>query len=114
MSALEIANRYYDAFRKHSDFSEVPMAEDLQFQGPTGSIDGAQAFRGTLTGLAQGVKSLAIRHQVEAEGVVVSVYDFDMGLPGGPIPMSEVLEVRDGAIAQVELVFDSARLGGGQ
>jgi hypothetical protein len=41
---------------------------------------------------------------------VVTVYDFDLGMPEGPIPMAEVLDVEDGAIRRIDLMFDSKRL----
>lgn len=41
---------------------------------------------------------------------VLSVYDFDLGASGGPIPMAEVVRVSSGAIREIELIFDPARM----
>ena len=41
---------------------------------------------------------------------MISVYDFDLGLPGGPIPMAERLEIRGEEIVAMELLFDAARM----
>ena len=111
MNSLSIANRYYDALRKKLSFDEVPMQDDLVFKSPNGPVEGAAVFRQMLTGLAENIVGIDVRHQFEKTDTVVSVYDFDMGLPGGPIPMAEVLRLREGAIAEVELLFDSKRLG---
>ena len=110
MTDLETAAIYYRAFDERSDFSEVPFAEDLCFRGPNGEVEGADALRPMLAGLASRHAGLAIRHQVAGEGQVISVYDFDLGLPGGPIPMAERLEIRGEEIVAMELLFDAARM----
>ena len=110
MKPLDIANRYYEAFRKGGDFEDVPMAQGLRFRSPMMELGDAASFRGAVKGLAQQVKAVDVRHQVCAADSVLTVYDFDMGAPGGPIPMAEILTVANGELADVELLFDSARL----
>lgn len=112
MERSAIADRYYEAFRNTTDFGEVPMEDDLVFRGPSGEIKGAEAYRTVLAGLARGVKDLKVREQAVVGASVVTIYDFDLGAPGGPIPMAEVLRIPGSAIAAVELIFDSARLPG--
>ena len=113
MEPLEIAGAYYDAFRRMTDFSEVPIAETLVFRGPNGALEGAATFRGVVAGLARQLRGLAIRHQVATPERVVSVYDFDLGLPEGAIAMAEVLVIENGRIAEIELLFDASRLAPG-
>ena len=110
MNPQEIADCYYEAFEKRSDFSEVPMAAALRFLSPAMVLPSAEAFRGALGGLVQQFQGMEIRHQSVDGEAVLTVYDFDMGLPGGPIPMAEVLRCRGGEIAEVELIFDSAKM----
>ena len=110
MSQTPANELYYDAFRKRTDFSEVPFAEDVVFRGPTGPIEGATALRARLAALAQGTKDVTMRHQVVGGGQVLSFYDFDLGLPGGPIPMAERLGCDGETIEEIELLFDPARL----
>ncbi|MEM9177537.1 MAG: hypothetical protein AAGC67_20155 [Myxococcota bacterium] len=110
MTDLETAAIYYRAFEARSDFSEVPFAEKLRFRGPNGEVEGAGTLRPMLAGLAARHAGLAMRHQVAAEGQVISVYDFDLSLEGGAIPMAERLEIRDAEIVEVELLFDAARM----
>ena len=112
MTTDRAAALYYAAFTDRSDFAEVPFADAVRFRGPTGPIEGAAALRGVLEGLARNVQGLEIRHQLEASGQVVTVYDFDLGLPDGPIPMAERLAVEGGEIAEIELLFDARRLPG--
>ena len=112
MSPTDLANCYYAAFRQQTDFSEVPFAADIRFHSPSGVTEGAAPFRGMLTGLAKNVKALTVRHQLSEGDDVITVYDFDMGLPGGAIPMAERLHCKGGEIVEAELFFDSKRLGG--
>ena len=51
-----------------------------------------------------------IRRQASDGEFVLTFYDLDLGAPDGPIPMAEKLRVVDGAIVDVELLFDSRRL----
>ena len=104
--ATDLAKLYYEDLANRGDFSSVPMADDLKFASPMMQLDSAAAFRGALGGLVQRVAGLAIRHQVQSGNAVVTVYDLDMGLPSGPVPMAEVLTAEGGAIAHVELLFD--------
>lgn len=113
MTTTGIADLYYDAFRQQTDFGEVPFAEKLTFRGPNGTIDGAAPFRSVVAGLAQGVRSLDVRHRLAHGDTVVTVYDFDLGLPDGAIPMAEVLRIEDEEITAIELLFDARRLGAG-
>ncbi len=110
MDSQQIADLYYETFRSRGDFADVPMADDLCFRSPMMKLDGATPFRQALSGLLGRFQSLEIRHQLANEGSVVTVYDFDMGAPSGPIPMAEVIEVAGGEITGVELLFDPAPL----
>ena len=110
MQPIDIANTYYDAFRNRTDFSEVPLSSGLVFRGPSGALEGAAPFRGVVSGLARQLRGIAVRHQLAEADRVITVYDFDLGLPDGPIPMAEVLEIAGGEIAGIELLFDSRRL----
>lgn len=112
MTTERAATHYYDAFNQKSDFSEVPFAETVSFRGPTGTIDGAAPLRAVLGDLSQRVQALTVRHQLSEGDQVVTVYDFDLGLPDGPIPMAERLAFVDGEITEIELLFDAGRLPG--
>ena len=110
MNPQEIADSYYRAFETRSDFAEVPMAESLRFVSPAMELPSAEAFRGALRGLVEQFQGMKIRHQSVDGDAVLTVYDFDMGAPGGPIPMAEVLRCSGGEILEVELIFDSVKL----
>lgn len=114
MKTIDVAGAYYAAFSTDSPgFDEVPMTDDLVFRSPMMTLEGPEAFRQALSGLMAGFKAMETKVQLCEGDTVVTVYDFDMGLPGGPVPMAEVVRVRDGAIAEVDLLFDSKRLSPG-
>ena len=110
MNPQQIADAYYANFTAKTDFSDVPMAQKLRFESPMMQLDGPAAFRGALNGLLERFQGLSIRHQLAAGASVVTVYDFDLGLPGGPVPMAEVLTVKNAELHRVELIFDAQRL----
>ena len=110
MTIQSAIDQYYAAFEAKSDFSEVPLDADVAFRGPMNEIAGEAALRPVLAGLAQRVSSLAIRHQMTQGDQVLTVYDFDLGLPDGPIPMAERIALRAGVIREIELFFDARRL----
>ncbi len=110
MDRQRVVDAYYAALRSEIELDAVPMDEGLAFASPMMNLDSAAAFRGALGGLTQRVKGLEIRHQAWDGSTAVTVYDFDLGLPDGPVPMAEAVTVADGAVQRVELLFDKARL----
>ena len=110
MSALDVAKRYYAALDRQADLASVPMADDLVFKSPMMTLESAEAFRQALGGLMERAQGLKIRHQTLQGDAVLSVYDFDLGANGGPIPMAEVVHVAGERIREIELIFDPARM----
>ena len=108
--ALAVANAYYAGFHGELAVADLPLAQDVHFHSPIAELEGAAAFRKALAQLLPRVRSLVIRRQLAESGVVISVYDLDLGAPGGPIPMAETLRVANDRIVDVELLFDPARL----
>ena len=110
MSALDVATRYYAALNQQADLESVPMADDLVFRSPMMTLESADAFRQALGGLMARAQGLKIRHQALQGDAVLSIYDFDLGASGGPIPMAEVVQVAGDRIREIELIFDPARM----
>jgi hypothetical protein len=111
VDAVEIANKYYDAWRLHAgDMSEVPLAEDLVFTGPVASFQDAQGYRAMAAQAGAAVRSFAVRHQFAAGDTVCSVIDWEMDPVPGMMTSAEVLTVRDGKIVRGELIYDGEQL----
>lgn len=111
MDALEIANRYYDAWRlRAGDMSGVPLAEDLVFTGPVAGFTDADGFRAMAAQAGAGVRSFAVRHQFAAGDLVCSVIDWEMDPVPGMMTSAEVLTIRGGQIVRGELIYDGEQL----
>jgi len=111
VDALEIANKYYDAWRlRAGDMSGVPLAEDLVFTGPVASFTDAAGFRAMAAQAGAGVRSFAVRHQFAAGDLVCSVIDWEMDPVPGMMTSAEVLTIQGGRIVCGELIYDGEAL----
>lgn len=110
MNIEQLAGRYYDDFASNGDFGSIPMADDLRFTGPLHVYADGARYRQECAALAASVHDITIRHQFIDGDQVHTVYDFDLGLPTGPIPTSETLTFADGVIVAADLFIDSTPL----
>jgi SnoaL-like domain len=104
MSALDIVNGYYRACNRGGDLSDVPLADDVTFRGPLGSVEGADNLR-THTA-ARGEMTCSIREQFHDANRVCSIVDWQLSGPVSSLTTTEILEVRDGHIVSGEVIFD--------
>jgi hypothetical protein len=96
-NALDIVNQYYAACNNGGDLSNVPLAEDVRFEGPLGSVEGADRFR---THTAQrGDMRCSIREQFLRGARVCSIVDWELTWPIASLTTTEIIEVRDGEIS---------------
>ena len=111
-TALETVALYYDAWQnKHGDFTEVPLADDLEFTGPVASFDSAEGYRAMAGEAGQAVTSFEVRRQFVDGNTVCSIIEWEMAMPGlGRMTSAELLEVVDGVIVRGELIYDAEAL----
>ncbi len=114
MSAVDLAGVYYREFAANGDFESVAMAPDLRFSGPIHTYADGERYRRDCAALAAGVRAITIRHQFTDGDSVHTVYDFDLGLPSGPIASSETLRFADGVMVAADLIIDSTPLRTGR
>lgn len=109
------ARLYYEALNGDRPWTDVPLHADVFFGGPMQRIDSATELRTMLDGLmaAHGPGKVTMTAQSASNGDVLSFYEFDMGVPGGPIEMAEHMMTRDGLITSIQLIFDASRLSDG-
>jgi limonene-1,2-epoxide hydrolase len=109
---LEIANAYYDAWQNRGgDLGDVPIADDLIFNGPMQSFTDAASFRAMAANAGALVTSFTVRAQVADGSRVWSIIDWTMSLPGtGQLSSAEVLEIVDGQIVRGDLFYDADEL----
>jgi hypothetical protein len=112
MGALETVAPYYDAWQnKHSDFGNVPLADDFEFNGPVASFDRAEGYRAMAREAGQAVTSFSVRRQFVDGNMVCSIIDWEMAIPGvGRMTSAELLEVVDDVIVRGNLIYDAEPL----
>ena len=112
MNALETVALYYDAWgRRHGDFSDVPLAEDFEFNGPVASFGSADGYRAMAAEAGQAVTSFDVRRQFVDGNTVCSIIDWELAMPGvGRMTSAELLEVENGVIVRGELIYDAEPL----
>lgn len=106
----ELTRRYYRDFGSAGDFATVPMAPELRFTGPLHAYADGNRYRRDCAALAAKAWGIEVRHQFFDGDQVHTVYDFDLGLPGGPIASSETLTFADDVLAAADLILDSTPL----
>lgn len=107
---VDLAARYYADFASSGNFASVQMADDLRFSGPIHAYVDGDRYRRDCVELASMVHSIDIRHQFVDGDRVHTVYDVDLGLPGGPIPSSETLTFENDVMVAADLIIDSTPL----
>lgn len=94
------------------DFADIPMRQDVCFTGPLASATGAEDYRAICQDFADSVEDIQMHTLVGDDEVVHVVYNVDMGLPNGPLRTSQTVTFVDGAFASVDVIFDTALVGG--
>ena len=110
-SNKQIVNRYYDAWRKGGDFSNVPLANDFKFVGPIDQFDSAEAFLAMSKQFGPMVDKLEVHEQLTGGDTVISWFTFGVKqLPVEPFPCAERIRVVDGKIRSSELLYDAREI----
>lgn len=110
-SITQHTDRYYQDFASKGDFASVPMADDFKFRGPIHTYTDGDRYRTECKALASNVVAITIRHQIYDKNQVHTVYDFDLGLPTGPVATSETLTYdTNGMMIAADLYLDSTPL----
>jgi len=106
--AKAIADWFFQAWTKGDfDTARRLVHDDVSFAGPIDRFDNADAYIGSLRGLAQIVKA-AEEQKVFADGNdVCIIYDLVTNTPAGSAPVAEWYHVRDGKISAVRVIFDA-------
>jgi ketosteroid isomerase-like protein len=108
LDPLTVVIGYYEACNDGGDLSEVPLAEDVQWTGPLGTVRGADRFRAH-TG-QRGHMRCSVREQFVKGDRVCSIVDWELGEPIDSLTTTEIIEVRDGEIVSGEVIFDPERI----
>jgi ketosteroid isomerase-like protein len=105
-AALETALAYHRAWTS-GDFDQAMthIAEDIVCLAPAGRLDGSEAFRAFMGPFARLLTRSELLAAYGDDSTAVLVYDTDT-LPVSGAPGAECLQVVDGKIAHMRIVFD--------
>jgi ketosteroid isomerase-like protein len=112
MDNQQIVDSYYDAWiNRKGDMSEVPLALDLQYQGPIASFTDSAGLATMACEAGAAVTAFRVRRQFVDGDTVCSIIDWEMEmLPGQVLTSAEILEIRGGEIVRGELIYDAESL----
>ncbi len=111
-TALTISKQFLDAFAaKDGDRVAGLIGDNFNFRGPVMQFDDRASFVGAMAELAG---QWDCRHDnlqaIEQDGNVALRYDFVMRKPVvQSLPMMEWHRIEDGKIAEIQLMFDTAK-----
>jgi hypothetical protein len=107
--ARRVGEGYFDAWTS-SDFDRARsfVHDDLTFRGPFETFERADDFFVSLRRVGGGLLQRADKKKVFADGQdVCIIYDFVAPDPVGASPTAEWYRVRDGKIAEIQVMFDT-------
>jgi ketosteroid isomerase-like protein len=110
-TAGPVVRAYYDILKEGTaSFDEerlrAILASDLVFEGPiAGHVVGAERFIKGVSGFVETMRSLNMLHQLHAKDMAAALYDAEM--PGGTVRFAEFLQIEDGKIHSLRLLYDA-------
>jgi hypothetical protein len=104
--AGELAAAYYESWQAR-DFDRLRslLADDVTFQGPLGTADGAEACAAGVEGMSRIVTEVAVRHIFAAGQDAVTWFDLHTEV-APPCPTASWIHVADGRIQTIQATFD--------
>ena len=108
--AAKIAETYFDAWKK-KDFDAMRslVAEDVRFEGPMATLEGAEEYMGGIRGLSRIISELAIEKVFVEDRDVLTWYTMHTTV-APPVPVANWLHVEDGKISSLKVAFDAREL----
>lgn len=97
---------YFEAWRaKDPEILRPVLADDVTFQGPLATVEGADAWITALRGLFDATTELVVvKRWIDGDDTITW---FDLSIGGsGPMPTVNWTHVEDGLIRQVQVTFD--------
>ena len=107
--ARAVGEGYFDAWTSGDfDTARSLVHDDLVFRGPFETFERADDFFVSLRRVGGGLLQRAEKKKVFVDGEdVCLIYDFVAAEPVGASPTVEWYRVRDGKIAEMQIVFDT-------
>jgi len=84
------------------------LADELDFEGPiAGHVQGAERFLRGVSGFIESHRGIAFLRRLFTGAGAAALYDAE--LPNGTVRFAEFLDVEDGAIRSIRLLYDPTR-----
>jgi ketosteroid isomerase-like protein len=108
--AANVATTYFDAW-KASDFDTMRslLAEDVRFEGPLATLEGAEDYMEGIQGLSKVISEIVIQKIFVDGHDVLTWYDMHTTV-ASPVPVANWLHVEEGKITAVRVAFDAREL----
>jgi ketosteroid isomerase-like protein len=107
--ARDVVERFYDAFDRKDPAWKHMVSPDVRFQAPLEQATNAEEFRAITDRFLQFHKATRVRARFEDGDQVCSFLEFELSTPSGDTMsclVSELATVKDGRLADVEIVYD--------
>ena len=111
--AATVAATYFDAWRA-GNFARLRsvLAEDVDFAGPLGQVQGADGCLRGLQGMAQIMTGLEVRKVFRDGPDVLTWYDLATSV-ADTVPVANWMHVEDGKVTRIRAAFDARGLAAG-
>jgi ketosteroid isomerase-like protein len=111
--AATVAATYFDAWREQ-DFGRLRsvLADDVDFDGPLASVQGGDDCLRGLQGMAEIMTGLEIRKVFRDGDDVLTWFDLSTKV-ADTVPVANWMQIRDGKISRIRVVFDARGIAGG-
>jgi ketosteroid isomerase-like protein len=108
--AANVATSYFDAW-KANDFDTMRslVAEDIRFEGPLATLEGAEDYIKGIQGLSRVISEIVIRKTFVDGQDVLTWYDMHTTV-ASPVPVANWLHVEEGKITGLRVAFDAREL----
>ena len=105
--AANVATTYFDAW-KASDFDTMRslLAEDVRFEGPLATLEGAEDYMEGIQGLSKVISEIVIQKIFVDGHDVLTWYDMHTTV-ASPVPVANWLHVEEGKITALRVAFDA-------
>ena len=107
MTPLELAKRYMAIFYAGEPLDDLRplVSDDLSFKGPFLECHSAYEYIASLKSDPPKGCGYVVLHEYESDTSACLIYQFSK--PGVTTPMAQVFGIRDGKIAEIQLIFDT-------
>ena len=108
--AAKVATTYFDAW-KVNDFDTMRslVAEDVMFEGPLATLEGAEDYIKGIQGLSQVISEIVIQKLFVDGQDVLTWYEMHTTV-ASPVAVANWLHVEEGKITELRVAFDAREL----